>query len=122
MTVSARLAIVDRMTSPGRRTVSRADYRAYIQSREWAAVRARFWASDLPQECYVCGAPRRPRMHLHHRTYKNLGAERLMDLVPLCPSCHELVHDMHRSDPSAARRGLWETTKRARVAKRKGRA
>lgn len=99
----------------GRGTVTKAGYRAYINSPEWAAVRARYWASNLPHECYVCGAPRRKGMHLHHRTYKNLGAERLMDLVPVCPTCHELIHHLHRTNPTAARNGLWHTTKRARA-------
>jgi len=105
------------MGVPGRGTVSRSEYRAYIQSHAWRTVRARYWASNLPKSCYVCDAPRRAGMHLHHRTYKNLGSERLMDLVPLCPECHDAVHTAHRTDPSAARRGLWETTKRVRKAR-----
>jgi predicted HNH restriction endonuclease len=53
-------------------------------------------------------------MHLHHRTYKNLGNERLNDLVPLCPDCHDRVHALHRSDPRWKRAGLWAATKAAR--------
>jgi len=52
-------------------------------------------------------------MHLHHRTYKNLGAERLMDLVPLCAGCHAEVHRLH-ADLVWRRRGLWAATKRVR--------
>lgn len=107
------------MGIPGRRTVSRAEYRAYIASPAWRRTRERYWASNMPTACYVCDAPRRPGMHLHHRTYKNLGAERLMDLVPLCPSCHDEVHALYDSDPGAHRRGLWETTKRARAARQR---
>lgn len=109
------------MGVPGRGTVSRAGYPEYIKSRAWAEVRARYWASALPKGCYVCDAPRRPGMHLHHRTYKNLGAERLMDLVPVCPPCHDLVHHAHRTNPAAARNGLWGATKyvRAQVQRRK---
>lgn len=73
------------MGVPGKATVTRAGYRAYINSPAWRAVRERYWASKMPKVCYVCGCPRRPGMHLHHRTYKNLGNERLMDLVPVCP-------------------------------------
>lgn len=57
-------------------------------------------------------------MHLHHRTYKNLGHERLMDLVPLCPKCHADVHRLHR-DPIWKRRGLWYATKRVRKLRQK---
>lgn len=94
--------------------MTREGYRAYIASAAWRAVRERYWSSKLPQECYVCDAPRLPGMHLHHRTYKNLGTERLMDLVPVCPGCHEVVHQIHRTEPRFARAGLWEATKEAR--------
>jgi len=70
------------MAAPGRGTVTRAGYRAYIQSPGWRAVRQRYFDSKMPQDCFVCATPRKPGMHLHHRTYENLGAERLMDLVP----------------------------------------
>ncbi|MET3567964.1 5-methylcytosine-specific restriction endonuclease McrA [Leifsonia sp. 563] len=104
------------MGVPGKRTVSRAGYSAYIQSPEWRAVRQRYFASGMPQECYVCGTPRKPGMHLHHRTYKNLGAERLMDLVPVCPGCHELIHAIFNSNrPYWEREGLWFATKKARM-------
>ena len=103
------------MAAPGRATVSSAEYGAYMNSSAWAKVRARYWASALPSECYVCSAPRRPGMHLHHRTYKNLGAERLMDLVPLCPECHALVHESYDRTRDASRGGLWAATKRVRV-------
>ncbi len=103
------------MGSPGRATVSRLEYRDYINSPEWRRVRARYWASKLPQACYVCNAPRRAGMHLHHRTYKNLGSERLMDLVPVCPSCHDRIHEVYRTIPAAARNGLWGATKYVRA-------
>lgn len=82
------------MTQP-RRTVAPAGYAAYIRSEEWQAVRHRFWASRLPKECYCCGRKDGPK-DLHHRTYKNLGAENLRDLVPLCRQCHDDVHDLVR--------------------------
>jgi 5-methylcytosine-specific restriction endonuclease McrA len=98
------------MGAPGKRTVSRWGYRSYIQSPEWRAVRERYWASKLPKNCYCCGAERKPGMHLHHRTYKNLGNERLLDLVPVCPRCHAEVHELHRSDDRWRRKGLWAAT------------
>jgi predicted HNH restriction endonuclease len=59
-------------------------------------------------------------MHLHHRTYKNLGVERLMDLVPVCPDCHELIHAIFDADrPRWEREGLWYATKKARTLVRK---
>lgn len=90
------------------------DYRSYIQSKEWRAKREAYWNSKLPKDCYVCGAERTKGFHLHHRTYKNLGSERLMDLVPVCPLCHELIHEIHRNTPGMKRKGLWYATKEAR--------
>jgi 5-methylcytosine-specific restriction endonuclease McrA len=111
------------MSVPGNRTVSRSGYRTYIQSPKWRATRQRYFDSGMPQECYVCGTPRRPGMHLHHRTYKNLGAERLMDLVPVCPDCHELIHAIFDADrPRWEREGLWYATKKARTLVRKSAA
>jgi hypothetical protein len=94
------------MSAPGRRTVQPWEYNTYIQSPEWRAVRERYWTSKLPKRCWVCDTPRRPGFHLHHRTYKNLGAERLMDLVPVCSDCHQ---EIHRRCPD--NRGLWGATK-----------
>lgn len=90
-------------------TVYGQPYREYIQSAEWRAVRERYWASRLDKSCYVCTAPRSPGMHLHHRTYKRLGAERLMDLVPVCDKCHRLIHKEHEQNPSS---DLWYLTRR----------
>lgn len=109
------------MGVPGRRTVLRTEYRTYIQSSAWRRTRERYWASKLPQDCYCCGMPRRAGFHLHHRTYKNLGNERLMDLVPVCQRCHEEIHALHRSDSSWQRRGLWAVTQRVRKQRGGGR-
>lgn len=39
-------------------------------------------------------------MNLHHKTYEHLGDEPDRDLVPLCPVCHDLVHQIHDLTPS----------------------
>lgn len=81
------------MSNRGNRTVEPWEYADYINSPEWQAVRERYFKSKLPKECYCCAAPWRPGFHLHHRTYKNLGAENLRDLVLVCPSCHSRIHE-----------------------------
>ncbi|ABG98339.1 conserved hypothetical protein [Rhodococcus jostii RHA1] len=106
------------MSVPGRATVTTAEYRRYINSPEWRRTRERYWSSKLPTDCYCCGRPRHPGMHLHHRTYKNLGAERLMDLVPVCAECHDEIHRLHRGDPRWKSKGLWYVTKHVRKTKR----
>ena len=110
--MSAALVTFDRMSSPGKATVTRLGYRAYIQSPQWRATRERYWNSKLPQECWVCDSPRTTGMHLHHRTYKNLGNERLMDLVPVCPSCHDLIHAISNNEYNG--KNLWKATTAAR--------
>lgn len=102
------------MGVPGKRTVSRMDYRAYIASPEWQATRQRYWNSKLPKECWVCDAPRSPGMHLHHRTYKNLGNERLMDLVPVCAACHKVIHQIAKTQYGGNTSNLWKATTAAR--------
>jgi 5-methylcytosine-specific restriction endonuclease McrA len=102
------------MGTPGKRVVERYEYAEYIKSKRWRAVRDRYWASRLPKACYICGVDGGTGMDLHHRTYKNLGNERLMDLVPLCRPCHQDVHDLHRSKGDDRTLDLWAATKKAR--------
>lgn len=94
------------MGAPARKgALGRKDYRAYIQSPEWRNVRKRFLASKLSKDCAGCGAKYAKGFHLHHRSYKNLGVERLMDLVVVCPSCHDRIHEDQKKD-------LWKHTKK----------
>ena len=86
-------------------------YRDYIRSKEWQQVKKRYRASNLPQDCHVCGT--RP-VEMHHKTYKRLGSERLTDLLPLCRTCHQLVHDFCNHPRSAKGMTLWEAARRVR--------
>lgn len=55
--------------------------------------------------CWICGG--QPE-HVHHRTYKNLGAERIaIDLVALCELCHSEVHRHQRFTG----RSVWQATR-----------
>lgn len=73
----------------------------------------------MPKKCYVCGK-KSGSLELHHRTYKNLGNERLMDLVPVHRECHELIHKLYR-ERADKRDGLWQMTKKARAMTAKAR-
>lgn len=64
------------------------NYAEYMRSPHWKAVKARYRASDLPQDC-ICGEQ---DVQLHHMTYERIGREELTDLTPLCARCHALVH------------------------------
>lgn len=106
--------MIGSMSAPGHAKFGRSQYKQYIQSAEWRATRERYWSSRLPSDCYVCDRERVPGMHLHHRTYRNLGAERLIDLVPVCPDCHSFVHLLAGEDYWKRHGGLWAATKEAR--------
>jgi hypothetical protein len=65
-------------------------YREYIRSEQWDEKREDYRDSLLPQTCVVCFDP---NVDLHHKTYKRLGNERLTDLVPLCRTHHDELHE-----------------------------
>jgi hypothetical protein len=73
------------------------DLREYLASELWQSAKRAYRRSDYPQRCLVCGAL---NFELHHRTYAHLGAEELFDLVPLCPTHHQQLHEILDNDPS----------------------
>lgn len=68
-------------------------YEDYLKTPWWRSRRARYFASH-DEVCAACGTGE--RIHLHHHTYEHFGAELDDDLVPLCASCHQMVHIHHR--------------------------
>jgi hypothetical protein len=73
-------------------------YQAYLASQHWADLKSRFYASKLCSRSErgrpCCVACRRDdvRLSVHHRTYRRLGREWLMDLMVVCDSCHDTCH------------------------------
>lgn len=67
------------------------NYTFYLQSRHWSEVKTRFWLSKYKKECSLCGRSD-VLLEVHHKTYKNIGHEKLIDLLYLCRGCHELTH------------------------------
>ncbi len=78
--------------SQGRRTALHAvwwsTYNAYLQSPEWAALRA-FVITRDGGRCQRCPSP---GAHVHHLTYERVTEEALGDLLLLCVPCHDLEH------------------------------
>ena len=68
----------------------RRNYKEYLGSQHWLEVKKRYWASKKRKTCCVCGASE--NLQVHHRTYKRVGKERLIDLAILCGPCHQAVH------------------------------
>ena len=99
------------LSKRGRRTVAKGEeYFAYLKSPDWKAIRLRYLCSKLPKECFVCRKPWSSSFHFHHRTYKNLGCEKLSDIVPVCPDCHQKIHDHQKRIGDT----LWEATSKMR--------
>src|ERR1043165_4670367 len=73
-----------------------ADYEEYLQSELWRQSKQRYYASEYPKHCLICGSP---DIELHHRTYVRMGNEELFDLVPLCRKHHERLHEFLDADP-----------------------
>lgn len=64
-------------------------YGQYLRSQQWDLIRRRVRAKykNTCQECFKAG-----KVEIHHKTYERIGAERIDDLVALCPSCHKALH------------------------------
>jgi ferredoxin len=94
-------------------------YSDYLASRHWVTLRRRL----VRKRCERCGCG--GLMHLHHETYRRLGAELPEDLCTLCPRCHSAVHTAARSTKSlAVRRGeaLPRRPKRSKRSRKSARA
>lgn len=63
-------------------------YTRYINSREWKLKRREVLKRDNHQ-CQTCLAI--DNLEVHHKTYKRLGNENLIDLITLCSSCHDAI-------------------------------
>ena len=64
-------------------------YRQYLETPEWAAIRAR-QLQHARYRCEVCNAA--GQLNVHHRTYAHRGDEPIEDLIVLCQGCHALFH------------------------------
>lgn len=67
-----------------------ADYSAYIESTQWQRKRSERMAIDRKQ-CVLCGSVQ--NLQVHHVTYERLFNEKMADLMTVCKSCHEILHD-----------------------------
>ena len=73
------------------RRSSRTDYEAYLATEAWLERREAAKAR-AGYRCQLCGVER-VEFHVHHNTYRRLGAELETDLTVLCRRCHEAFHD-----------------------------
>ena len=91
------------MMSVKDRRLQELGYRTYIQyldGIEWKLAKIRFYDSEYCTKrgrelvCAHCWEPGRPDnpLHIHHKTYQNLGRERPSELLVLCKDCHTNLH------------------------------
>ncbi|WZU30791.1 hypothetical protein Rruber_00238 [Rhodococcus ruber] len=69
-----------------------ATYDRYITSDAWEARKLAYYATH-ERPCHGCSTTK--DVDLLHHTYDRLGAEHDDDLVPVCESCHMLIHRLH---------------------------
>jgi 5-methylcytosine-specific restriction endonuclease McrA len=74
---------------------TRRAYREYLRTEHWKQVRVRA-LEYADYSCQVCESG--GEVHVHHRTYDRLGAERPADLTVLCAKCHALFHRKDADD------------------------
>lgn len=72
----------------------RTSYETYINSKDWERRRNAFWQTH-PRRCAVCDTGL--RIHLHHMSYRKIGAEPDEHLIPLCQAHHRRYHELNGS-------------------------
>lgn len=68
-----------------------ADYDAYLKTPRWRSTRTQV----LERAQGICeGCREHEATQVHHLSYKNVGREFLWELVAICDSCHDRVHQI----------------------------
>lgn len=87
-------------------------YVSYLHSPAWFALRAKHLLR-YGADCKACGSLE--KIQLHHKTYDNLGHEKVSELVALCEACHRAVHRYAKAHRTLT---LWQSTDRVIKARR----
>lgn len=66
-------------------------YQEYLRTAEWEETRERA-LKRAGYHCSICNAGK-CELHVHHRSYQNLGQETNRDVIVLCKDCHKLFHE-----------------------------
>ena len=65
------------------------NYSDYLRSSHWRNKKKEYFDINK-KECEHCNSL--DKLHLHHKSYINIGNEKLTDLMCLCESCHSKEH------------------------------
>lgn len=69
-------------------------YAEYLKSDHWKRMKQKMRKVKNNQFCFICRKPN--NLHVHHKTYENLGNEHTKELMFLCSECHEEAHERLR--------------------------
>lgn len=70
------------------------DYKEYLKTPHWRKTRNKA-LKHYGKHCYLCGSTE--HIVIHHNSYKNIGHEKMEDLIPLCNKCHAIYHSSTKS-------------------------
>jgi 5-methylcytosine-specific restriction endonuclease McrA len=70
--------------------LKRLPYKEYLKTEHWNNTRQRALKRAY-YRCALCNS--NGQLHVHHRTYENIGKEHNADLIVLCSHCHAKFHD-----------------------------
>lgn len=69
---------------------TRKEYREeYLNSQEWKDLRKTIMFSKPDCQCCL----EKPALDVHHMVYRNIVDILYTDLLPVCRTCHELIHE-----------------------------
>lgn len=72
----------------------------YLSSRHWKQKRKEAYYFYKGQ-CQRCGDYIQLSVaNIHHRTYKNMGKEKMTDLILYCNRCHRCIHNGRKQNRS----------------------
>lgn len=90
----------------------------YINSTEWKKVREYFFQNVYERKCYVCGRTKEDKaiIQLHHNSYQYFKDEINHPdcVIPLCSTCHRLVHGMKHNLSRFSTKKVEEKPKKVR--------
>jgi len=68
---------------------TRKEYREeYLNSEEWKNLRNTIMSSE--PDCQCCG---KKASDVHHMVYRNIVDIKITDLIPVCRTCHDYIHE-----------------------------
>ena len=89
-------------------------YSEFLKSDHWLAVKKKAaLRKDKYGSCEVCGTTK--NIELHHTSYKWIGTKNeLCNVIPLCRTHHQKVHDVAKETGTSVRRATIAVRKRYR--------